>query len=69
MQQQPNNKLHGKTLEMILNTLVAHYGWPELGYRIRINCFLDNLARNGGGLIEGLTDRVVPAGSGAASTI
>jgi len=41
-QQQPNNKLHGKTLEMILNELVAHYGWPELGYRIRINCFLDN---------------------------
>ena len=41
-QQQPNNKLHGKTLEMILNALVAYYGWPELGYRIRINCFLDN---------------------------
>ena len=42
MQQQPKNKLHGKTLEMILNALVAYYGWPELGYRIRINCFLDN---------------------------
>lgn len=41
-QQQPNNKLHGKTLEMILNELVSHYGWPELAYRIRINCFLDN---------------------------
>ncbi|MDO3642691.1 VF530 family protein [Mucilaginibacter sp. L3T2-6] len=41
-EQQPNNKLHGKTLEMILNELVAYYGWPELGYRIRINCFLDN---------------------------
>ncbi len=27
---------------MILNELVAHYGWSELGYRIRINCFLDN---------------------------
>ena len=39
---QPNNPLHGKTLEMILNTLVDKYGWPELGYRIRINCFLDN---------------------------
>lgn len=38
--QQANNPLHGKTLEMILNELVAHYGWPELGYRIRINCFL-----------------------------
>lgn len=41
-EQQPNNKLHGKTLEMILNDLVAYYGLPELGYRIRINCFLDN---------------------------
>jgi len=40
MQQQPNNQLHGKTLEMILNELVAKYGWPELGYRIRVNCFL-----------------------------
>jgi len=41
-QQQANNPLHGKTLENILNELVAQYGWPELGYRIRINCFLDN---------------------------
>ena len=40
--QQPNNQLHGKTLEMILNELVTHYGWPELGYRIRINCFLSD---------------------------
>lgn len=39
---QQNNPLHGKTLEMIINELVTHYGWPELGYRIRINCFLDN---------------------------
>ena len=39
MQQQANNPLHGKTLEMILNALVAHYGWHELGERIRINCF------------------------------
>lgn len=42
MQQQPNNPLHGKTLEAILNELVAYYGWPELGNRIRINCFNDN---------------------------
>jgi uncharacterized protein (DUF2132 family) len=39
---QTNNPLHGKTLESILNDLVAHYGWPELGARIRINCFTDN---------------------------
>ena len=41
-QQQANNPLHGKTLEMILTELVAHFGWPELGYRIRINCFLED---------------------------
>ena len=42
IQQQANNPLHGKTLEAILTALVEKYGWPELGYRIRINCFLDN---------------------------
>jgi len=42
MPEQLNNPLHGKTLEMILNELVAKYGWPELGYRIRINCFLSD---------------------------
>lgn len=42
MEQQPNNPLHGKTLETILNELVAHFGWKELGIRIRINCFNDN---------------------------
>ena len=41
-QKQSNNPLHGKTLETILNELVALHGWPELAYRIRINCFLDN---------------------------
>jgi uncharacterized protein (DUF2132 family) len=39
MSTQVNNPLHGKTLESILNELVAYYGWPELGRRIRINCF------------------------------
>lgn len=42
MQQQVNNPLHGKTLEAILNELVSHYGWAELGERIRINCFNEN---------------------------
>ena len=36
---QPNNPLHGKTLEMILTTLVDYYGWEQLGYKIQINCF------------------------------
>ncbi|HEY8994105.1 MAG TPA: VF530 family protein [Lacunisphaera sp.] len=31
--------LHGVTLEAILTQLVAHYGWAELGRRIRIRCF------------------------------
>lgn len=39
MSTQLNNPLHGKTLEAILTELVAHYGWPELDKRIRINCF------------------------------
>ena len=40
--EQPNNPLHGKTLEMILTHLVDHYGWDELGERIPVNCFLNN---------------------------
>jgi uncharacterized protein (DUF2132 family) len=38
-QPQPNNPLHGVTLEMMLNQLVAHYGWKELGGMIPIRCF------------------------------
>jgi uncharacterized protein (DUF2132 family) len=38
-QSQPNNPLHGITLEMVLTRLVDCYGWEELGRRIRINCF------------------------------
>lgn len=36
---QPNNPLHGITLEMIVNELVAYYGWEELGRQIEIRCF------------------------------
>ena len=36
---QPNNPLHGLTLEMILNDLMVRYGWEELGRRIDIRCF------------------------------
>jgi uncharacterized protein (DUF2132 family) len=39
---QPNNPLHGKTLEIILEHLLAHYGWTGLAARININCFKDN---------------------------
>ena len=42
MTTQPNNPLHGKTLEVVLNYLVETYGWEELYDRIRINCFISN---------------------------
>ena len=34
-----NNPLQNKTLEMILNELVEHYGWEKLGQKIKIKCF------------------------------
>lgn len=39
---QPNNPLHGISLEKILIELVDRYGWQELGKRITINCFISN---------------------------
>lgn len=39
MNQQVNNPLHGITLEMIINHLVAYYGWSQLGQLIEIRCF------------------------------
>jgi uncharacterized protein (DUF2132 family) len=36
---QPNNPLHGLTLETILTRLVEHFGWDELGRIINIKCF------------------------------
>lgn len=39
MNDQPNNPLHGITLEKLLTQLVDHYGWEELGRRIDIRCF------------------------------
>ena len=38
-QSQPNNPLHGITLEKLLTRLVEHYGWQALGRRVKINCF------------------------------
>ena len=34
-----NDPLHGLTLEAIVTTLVAHYGWESLGQKINIRCF------------------------------
>ena len=39
---QPNNPLHGITLETMLTQLVQQYGWAELGERIPIKCFNEN---------------------------
>jgi uncharacterized protein (DUF2132 family) len=39
--EQPNNPLHGITLEMILTHLVEQYGWKELSRRIPIRCFIN----------------------------
>jgi uncharacterized protein (DUF2132 family) len=35
----PRDPLHGITLENLLNQLVAHHGWAEMGRRIPIRCF------------------------------
>jgi uncharacterized protein (DUF2132 family) len=39
MNEQPNNPLHGITLEKLVNQLVDHYGWEELGRLVDIRCF------------------------------
>ncbi|MBI3169485.1 MAG: DUF2132 domain-containing protein [Chloroflexi bacterium] len=39
---QPNNPLHGITLEVALIQLVKQFGWVELGNRVPIKCFTDN---------------------------
>ena len=36
---QPQNPLHGVTLEAMLTRLVEHYGWDTLGEHIAIRCF------------------------------
>lgn len=36
---QPNNPLHGITLEQVVTQLVDHYGWEALGERVDIRSF------------------------------
>lgn len=40
--EQPNNPLHGITLEQIVTQLQQHYGWEGLAHIININCFKSN---------------------------
>jgi uncharacterized protein (DUF2132 family) len=42
MPEQPNNPLHGVKLQDMVEQLVEHYGWYELGGLIRINAFNTN---------------------------
>ena len=42
MSQQPNNPLHGITLNQIVTDLEAHYGWHELAQRVPIKAFRNN---------------------------
>ncbi|EGR9012532.1 VF530 family protein [Vibrio parahaemolyticus] len=37
--EQPNNPLHGLSLEKIVTRLVEHFGWNGLYERLRVNCF------------------------------
>ncbi|MBI3135779.1 MAG: DUF2132 domain-containing protein [Bacteroidetes bacterium] len=41
-QDQPNNPLHGITLEMMLTHLVEEYGWEQLGDHTKIRAFVIN---------------------------
>ena len=38
--EQPNNPLHGLTLEMLLRLMIERYGWEGMGRDLKIKCFL-----------------------------
>ena len=40
--EQLSNPLHGVKLVEILESIVAHYGWPYLAKRVNIRCFIYN---------------------------
>jgi len=37
--EQPENPLHGVTLENVVTRLMEHYGWDGLSQKIDVNCF------------------------------
>ena len=39
MSEQKNNPLHGKRLDSMLEEMVQHLGWENMGYLVPINCF------------------------------
>lgn len=42
LKKQPNDPLHGVTLEKILIVLREHYSWKDLNRRVEINCFFSH---------------------------
>lgn len=41
-EQHSNDPLHGITLERMVTSLQAYYGWEGLAARIRIQCFIND---------------------------
>tara|TARA_B110000459_G_scaffold203789_1_gene261795 strand:+ start:1899 stop:2261 length:363 start_codon:yes stop_codon:yes gene_type:complete len=41
-EKQLSNPFHGVKLVQILESVVAHYGWPYLADRVKIRCFIYN---------------------------
>lgn len=39
MAEQPNNPLHGVTLKALLEDLIEHIGFDEMGRAVNIRCF------------------------------
>lgn len=46
MLEQARNPLHGITLAIMVEALVAHFGWTELGRQVPIRCFTDDPSLN-----------------------
>ncbi|HAZ79702.1 MAG TPA: transporter [Porticoccaceae bacterium] len=42
LENQPNNPLHGMTLEKVVTRLEGHFGWGGLAQQVNINCFKSN---------------------------
>jgi uncharacterized protein (DUF2132 family) len=46
MPEQARNPLHGITLAHMVEALVAHFGWTELGHQVPIRCFTSEPSLN-----------------------
>ena len=59
MTEQKNNPLHGKTLQAILEELLARYRWEGLAYHIDINCFKERRCFYGEKVYRIPTERIL----------